>query len=270
MPELPEVEVMTEKLKCWAEGRTIQNACVLRGKYFFSGLHVISIFGQKINSISRAGKQIIFELDKGTIVCHNSMSGFWDTDKEPWTFDYVEGKRKSAKSDIRVMIPLDDGTNLFFHDARLFGRLEYYQGRPHEINSIMNLGPEAVETKNMLVGRPVFDDLDFVLRLLTSKSIKESLMQQDLIAGIGNIYASEALWRAQISPVRLGKDLNPNECVALLRAIQSVLGDALDRHLAYEGHLNVYRQKTCKRCLVGISRVKIANRSTYFCEGCQK
>lgn len=273
MPELPEVEKMTSKMSIWGINGRISKIEVLRGDYFSHGTSVCAV-GQRIKDCYRAGKYMIFPLDRGTIVCHNAMSGYWDTEVEPWTFDYVEGKREATQKDVRVKIHIDDGPGremptLQFHDSRLFGSLTYFDCFPQELPILRKLGPEAIPTKQMFPGRPVFHILDSAVLLSHKKPIKQLLLEQERIAGVGNIYAAEALWLARIHPARPGVSLNGAEHQKLTEAIQCVLTTAMVKDLRYDEYLNVYRRKNCVSCGKEIQKIDIAKRTTYFCVHCQ-
>lgn len=265
---------MARKVSVWGSSSTVSSVEVLRGDYLSHGESKLLV-GQKIRECYRAGKYMLFPLDKGTMVCHNAMSGYWDCEVDPWTFDYVEGKRSSTLTDVRVKIHLSDGKgrpipSLHFHDSRLFGSLRYFDCASDKVPVIINLGAEAIITKHMLPGRPVFNVLDSVVLLSDDKPIKELLMRQERIAGVGNIYAVEALWRARIHPNRSGRSLTSDDHYRLLESLREVMCTALVKGLDYSQYLHVYRKKTCSRCGEKIDKIHISQRSTYFCAGCQR
>ena len=215
MPELPEVDLMVSRLQKQV-GKRINEIQISRGKYLRETPRgpIPLVSGQWINEIHRRGKFIIFHLTHGTLVCHNAMSGFWDTEDEPWTFDYVEGKRQATPRDVRVQMHLgthytwsgvENRTNLRFHDARLFGSLRYYDTLDiSKIPSLKDLGPEAITTEHSYLGAMKWNILDLVTVVVSNeRPIKDILMNQKNVAGIGNIYATEALFRAGINPSRV-------------------------------------------------------------------
>lgn len=268
MPELPEVEKMAQRLHEWSVGQKITEYRVLRnpgGRYDPTGCK-----NSTIRNIFRRGKRLVFDLDNDiSCVCHNAMSGFWDASDDPWTFDYVEGKRESKTSDIRMELELESGRILRFHDSRLFGN---FATLPTILISNMSekVGAEAIATLRMLPGSPVFNVLDSAVLLSNKKPIKQLLLEQERIAGIGNIYASEALWRAGIHPSRPGVSLKASEHQSLTEAIQSVLNQAIAQDLKYDEYLQVYRRLQCCNCGEKIKKIDVAKRSTYFCIHCQK
>ena len=258
---------MTQKLHDWCAGQEVESVQILRnpgGRYEAEGS-----VGRTIDGVYRRGKRIVFVLsDKNNILCHNAMSGFWDTEDEPWTFDYVEGSRKSTESDVRAILTLKSGRRLRFHDSRLFGSIQTIE-HVDLLRKFNLLGPEAIETLRMFSGAPVFNVLDAAVFFTDKKPIKQLLMEQDRIAGIGNIYAAEALWRARVSPSRRGDSLTTDQIGWLSVAIGGTLRIALEQGLRYNSYLQVYRRKSCSTCSGPIEKEEIAGRSTYFCPKCQ-
>lgn len=283
---------MVSKLRKWIleDGFTYFSSttrCHDRYLRELTGGHVVTqakMIDAQVQQIYRRGKFIIFDMGgmnaKGPVmVCHNAMSGFWDVDYEPWTFDYVEGKRQSKDSDVRVEILAirqgRDGRSaescrFRFHDARKFGSLRYFESKDLMPKSFYLLGPEAIATPCMqptAVGTWNVLDLGIILDR-NKRSIKEILMDQNNVAGIGNIYANEALWDAGIDPRRPGKDLTRDEMWRLFKSCQLVLQDALPS-LDYS-LLCVYRREKCPNCGSGIIAEKIKGRGTYRCPRCQR
>ncbi len=278
MPELPEVEKMCQKVHDWTLAGTIKDFEVLRGGYLKLGtpaMRDLRVIGKTFCGVFRAGKYMVFVLEKGYIICHNAMSGYWDTSLEPWTFDYVEGKRQATQHDVRVKITVDSPKfgifSLQFHDARLFGSLAYHDVE-HESNLpfMKRMGRDALETPRLLVTNPQITVEEFLEGIKKPKPIKELIMRQDIIAGIGNIYSVEALWRAGIHPATPGDQIGNQDAEALLGSIWCVLNEALANDLDYSQYLYVYRQKNCYACKEKIQKIDIAKRSTYFCVHCQR
>lgn len=271
---------MAQRLDVWTKEQTIDRVEVARNpgdRYDVEGCINSTFRTAPEGGVFRRGKQLFFSLlnnygmhDPFYLICHNAMSGFWDTEDEPWTFDYVEGKRKSTESDVRVRIVLRSGRVLRFHDSRLFGRISIASGTRVGKIVFEDLGPEAIPTPRMFPGSPVFHILDSAVFLSAKKPIKQLLLEQGRIAGIGNIYAAEVLWLAAIHPERQGVSLKGAEHQSLTEAIQCVLTNALNRGLKYDEYLNVYRRETCPACDGPISKIEIAKRSTYLCVKCQR
>lgn len=229
-----------------------------------------------IEGITRKAKYIILHLNDGILLCHNKFTGYWSLDIKPWTFDYLEYDRKPGPKDIRatfnVMGP--DGTHglLEYHDARLLGELEFFKGTkdPTLIERLNHLGPDVVETPTLTPAfrNTLWDFCAFQHAMKTTgQPIKLALLDQRRQAGIGNIYACEALWRASINPFGKAKDcksLHP-----LYTAIKEVMSEALSHKVDYDKYIKVFRRDKCERCNTAITRSEQANRGTYWCQVCQ-
>jgi len=264
MPELPEVETFVRGLTP-AIGRTIVSADVPDARLAVSAEDLV---GARIAGIRRRGKYIGINLgDDRSLVIHLRMSG-------RLRLECRECETKYA----RMILRLDDGTSIYFIDPRRLGTVELVEG---ELK--LPFGVEPLE--------PAFTTA--VLSKLTSQSrapIKQLLLDQRKVAGIGNIYAAESLWRARIAPRRPANALSKAEVGRLHKAIVGVLGEAIAqlgttlgtsvsdyRPTATEGgsfqnHLAVYGREgePCERCGEGIERVIQAGRSTCFCPACQR
>lgn len=281
MPELPEVETMVAYLRERAIDGRIVDVRVKRnpgGRYLGDTSFTIPVLvSQTLHTVGRRGKYMIFHLSEGIMVCHNAMSGYWDIKGDEWCFDYVEGARTAKDSDVRVEIDVvcdKERKTIRFHDSRLFGSLKYYDVRSiQEIPALKDLGPEALNTVNVdLTIDPSMKEwniLDAVCMFNQKVEIKHALMDQHAVAGFGNIYASEALHWAGISPFRITKTLTTDEWQKLFENGQYVLQAALTRKLDYS-KLEVYRQKTCFPCQTPIIKKDLRGRSTYYCPNCQK
>lgn len=276
MPELPEVETFVQKLREWVPvGSVITNPISVfrfgKGKqrYLPDG-EKDKLFGSEIQSIERHGKMILFRMDDGLMLCHNAMSGFWDTSEDHWTFDYVEGKRVSTDKDVRVWMRIDLGgyfKTLRFHDTRKFGSLRFYENF-QTVPALEKLGPEAIQT-DCSIGPAITRSIFEAKMKVSTKSVKETLMDQSFVAGIGNIYSSEICHDACVDPRVLGFQLESKQLGWLFESMQATLELAIHCKLAYGDYLRVYREKSCNDCGKKISSVKLAGRSTYFCTHCQ-
>jgi len=264
MPELPEVETFVRGLAP-AVGRTIVSADVLDARLAVSAENLV---GARIAGIRRRGKYIEINLgDDRSLVIHLRMSGRLR----------IECRECEAKY-ARVILRLDDGQCVYFVDPRRLGTAELVEGELE-----LPLGVEPLE--------PAFTTA--VLSKLTSESrapIKQLLLDQRKVAGIGNIYAAEALWRAKLDPRRKANELSRAEIARLHKAIVGVLGEAIaqlgttlgssvsDYHPtatktgSFQNRLAVYGREgePCERCGEGIERVIQAGRSTCFCPACQR
>ena len=281
MPELPEVEAVAETLRPRVVGRKIRCLHVL---------HAIAVRpqnpakaaraaqGRRIDRVSRHGKYLILEMDRGIAVLHFKLDG-----QLVW-FESVKQmlRRANQKTEkdwvhVDVAFELDQGV-LGFADGRHFGRVYFYDSKD-EAPGLNALGIDAMSNE--------FTAKAFAEAASKSKRpIKEFLLDQTKFAGIGNIYGCESLWRARIDPKRAAKSLKETEARRLHKAIVSVLRGALECCLhpapdfqdpewwfqGLEAILRVYGRegKACRRDGHAILRIEQAGRSTYYCAHCQR
>lgn len=277
MPELPEVETIKKDLRNIIRGKRIKKVEVKLAKAIknTSGKRFIQkLKGDTFKSLSRKGKYLIFSLKSGkSIVIHLGMTG-----------RLIHSKTNEELSDYdkkfsRIIFSLGKGI-LHFVDMRGFGGIYLIpKERLERFSRLTNLGPEPL-SRNFTP--QAFKDL-----LKRHKArIKPLLLNQQFLAGLGNIYSLESLYRARISPLRRANTLTEKETKRLHNAIQKVLigaiashgtsinayVDAKGRKGSYQFKLKVYRRegKRCLRCGGRIKRIKQNNRSTYFCPSCQK
>jgi formamidopyrimidine-DNA glycosylase len=263
-PELPEVETFVRGLAP-AVGRTITSAEVLDGRLAAPAADLV---GARIAAIRRRGKYIGIDLGDGrSLVIHLRMSGRLRLECRECETKYT-----------RMILRLDDGQHIYFVDPRRLGTADVY-GEGFELP--LGLEPlDAGFTVAALAG----------LASQSRTPIKQLLLNQRKMAGIGNIYAAESLWRARIDPRRPSNELSTAEIGRVHKAIVGVLGEAVAqlgttlgtsvsdyRPTATEGgsfqnHLAVYGREgePCERCGEGIQRTIQAGRSTCFCPACQR
>jgi formamidopyrimidine-DNA glycosylase len=270
MPELPEVEYIARQLRTELVGRTIVGARVewprtvapLDPEDFRA-----RAVGERVTGIGRRGKHLLIALGSGdTLLVHRRMSG-----------NLVFARPGEAVAYTRACFDLDDGRRLIFSDPRKFGRIGVTG--PEELRvALAALGPEPLDD--------TFTAEELAARLAgQGRAIKAVLLDQRRVAGLGNIYADEALFRAGIHPTRPAAGLTTAEIAALRAAIQTVLltgiehgGTTFGRHRdvfdeagTNVDHLLVYRRtgQPCVRCGTPIQRLVVAQRGTHFCPRCQ-
>lgn len=284
MPELPEVEVLVRHLRPLLRGKKIRAVQIRRERVIrpTSAKQLEhALRGAIFTDVSRRGKFLLFQL-RGTakaksalLVGHLGMTG------------RMFLARKSEPLPKHAAVVLDLGREQFiYEDQRYFGRLSL------DASSIARMGPEPLGKK--------FTSKAFAAALADSKrAIKVRLLDQDLVAGVGNIYASEALYRARIKPHLDAGKLKPPQIRALWRAIRQVLteairfgstiplhhgssaqrkdglfyyGRAADAPDYYEERLRVYDRagQPCRRCKTSIKRIVQAARSSFYCPSCQR
>lgn len=272
MPELPEVEMITDIIASRSVGSMITGVEIVRqnGKYLRDSAW--SPLGWMIERVYRRGKMVIFYLlnphEKGPLsprqmVCHNAMSGYWDYADQAWTFDYVEGKRVSGDGDVRVRFQLSDGIVLRFHDTRLFGSIKVLK----EGETLKKIGPEPIWTFHS-AGSLLLSFSHFREGLLRSlRPVKSLLMEQSFIAGVGNIYASEACHLAGVDPAWPACSVPQDLVFYLFESLKLVLQLQIPK-VNYD-HLKVYRRTRCEGCGGKIHRELLEERATFSCPNCQ-
>lgn len=270
MPELPEVEYVARQLRADLVGHTIMRAHVLwaRSIQEMDAAEFESrVAGRQVAGIGRRGKYLLISLAGGeALIVHRRMSG-----------NLILGHPTDEVLYARVTFDLDDGRRLVYSDPRKFGRLALMSESALE-SYFAALGPEPLDvafTPDVLAVRLAGSD----------RALKALLLDQSVVAGLGNIYADEALFRAALHPMRTAGSLNRREVTALHAGIQGALltgiahgGTTFGRHRdAYNEagtnleHVEVYRRTglPCVRCGAPIERIVVAQRGTHFCPQCQ-
>jgi len=275
MPELPEVETVVNDLKAHnVEGQRITAVRIFWPRSVHSLPHRsinATLIGRTIKKVWRRGKYIVFDLEPDTrFLIHLRMSG------------RIRGSLPSPRRDRHehVCITLKNDTEIRLHDTRKFARV--YIGEKAK-------GPLEKLGREPLAGTFEAADLLAIVRS-RSRAIKPLLLDQSLIAGLGNIYTDEALWRAKVHPAKKSTALSTREAAALCRAIKAVLrkgikycgtslgdGDnnffSLGERRGRNGdRLTVYQRngQPCLRCGHMIARIIVAQRGTHFCPQCQR
>ncbi len=282
MPELPEVQTVVSQLHEKITGKVIvsvwsdwQKKILTPFQEFAKGLQ-----GTQVIGVRRLGKHIIIDLDTNvSIVAHLKMTGHFLVKDE--TNRAAEVFQERINGYIHHRITFTDGTTLEFSDMRKFGWLKLMKTEHVETHkSIAELGIDALARE---LTPSVFREL---LMKRQHRSVGEVLLEQNLIAGIGNIYRSEALFLSGILPTRKIETLTAEEWQRLLPALKRVLrhavrlrgtsdGDFRDtdgREGRFKRTLFVYGRtgKACKKCGTIVERKKIGSRSIFFCLGCQE
>ena len=272
MPELPEVETVARALHTSLVGRTIVDVEVLWARSV-AGLEPDTfarrLAGRTITDVGRRGKWATIGLSDGwTLLVHLRMTGRLLLGRE----ECADGRH------VRARFVLDDGRSLCFSDMRKFGRLWLVDDAAAALG---NLGPEP------LTDEFTAERLGEMLAL-RRRRIKPLLLDQRFLAGLGNIYTDEALWRSGIHPLRRAESLSPGEVRRLHCAIQAVLREAIagrgttldDRGYvgadgqagSFAGRLAVYGRagQPCPRCGEPIERIRVSQRGTHLCSCCQR
>ncbi|HTV90059.1 MAG TPA: bifunctional DNA-formamidopyrimidine glycosylase/DNA-(apurinic or apyrimidinic site) lyase [Stellaceae bacterium] len=275
MPELPEVETVRRGLALRLSGRRIVRAELRRAdlrRPFPPGL-AARLQGARIGELGRRGKYILIELDEdGLLLLHLGMSGRVT----------AGGNNAPDEKHDHVVLTLDDGTVVRFNDPRRFGSLDYLARGGESAHPLLaGMGPEPLG--------PAFDGA-YLETALGGKMtpIKSALLDQKIVAGLGNIYVCEALYRARLSPRRLAATVFGVRAVRLATAIREVLQEAIDAggsslrdYVQANGELGYFQHRwavygkegekcpacTCKE---GIRRITQSGRSTFYCAKWQR
>jgi len=270
MPELLEVETVRRGLALKMSGRRIARAELRRPdlRRPFPPMLVERLDGARIGELGRRGKYILIELDAdGLLLLHLGMSG---------RVMAGGGELPEEKHD-HVVLTLDDGTVVRFNDPRRFGTLDYLRRSEIDAHPLLaGLGPEPLG--------PDFDGR-YLAKALAGKMtpIKSALLDQRIVAGLGNIYVCEALYRAGISPRRLAGTVNGARAERLAAAVRDVLGEAIEAggsslgdYVQTNGELGYFQHRwavygregePCPgcSCAEGVRRIVQSGRSTFFC-----
>ena len=269
MPELPEVETIRCGLADRIIGRTITTAhwtgVSLRKP---SPLPLFHLAGRTVTGLRRHAKVMFWDLDQGVLVSHLGMTGKWTFHED---VDPVEPHT-------HLRLGFDDGTDLRYRDPRRFGWLALHASDDPPQDAA-HYGLDALDEAFTA------DHLDGLLRR-SGAPLKAFLLDQTKVAGLGNIYACEALWRAGLSPRRLAKNTPSGKVGLLHRAMVEVLQeslaaggtsfndyvDSIGRKGSFLFDVAVFQRpgQPCLRCGVEVRRIVQSGRSTFFCPGCQR
>jgi len=269
MPELPEVETIARHLRGKLAGEVITAVSIKwAGSIAVPSASEFSqrLKGCRIQTVSRRGKFLIFRLShlqaprRRFLLVHLRMSGRLE----------VTAKNFAPTKHDHVVFEFRSGRKLRFHDTRKFGRM-FLPSKAQALTGKLGVEPmdrrfTSAKLKELLGRR--------------RSAIKSLLLDQSLIAGIGNIYADESLWQARIHPLRRACDIKAGEMAALHRAIRTVLGRAIRAQGTDAGDGVVYwgryqprvygrENEKCRRCKNTIQRIVVGQRGTHFCPACQ-
>jgi formamidopyrimidine-DNA glycosylase len=288
MPELPEVETVRRGLAPAMEGATINKVEVRqrRLRWPIAKDFEKRITGTTVAGLGRRAKYLLADLSSGDVLLmHLGMSGSFRVGSEAQIAKYHHEKTKSAKHD-HVVFHMSNGQAVTFNDPRRFGSIKLVPRAKLEQEPLLRwLGPEPLGNE--------FDAAMLAKACAGKKtSLKAALNDQRVVAGLGNIYVCEALYRARLSPKRIASSIAdrkgaPNaRAVALVEAIKAVLNDAIKAggsslrdHRRADGSLGDFQHKfsvydregqPCPSCKGKIKRIVQTGRSTFYCPNCQK
>lgn len=283
MPELPEVETVRRGLIPVMQGRRIRLAEVRRPdlRWPFPDRMAERLTQAKVVSLGRRSKYILLHLDtQETLIVHLGMSGRMQIDQR-LAGQFHDNPRLPEKHD-HVIFEMESGTRIAFNDARRFGAMDLCATESIEQHRLIeHLGPEPFGNE--------FDETYLANRLGTRKStIKTVLLDQKILAGLGNIYVCEVLFRVGICPLTPAQNLSPDKVARLVPAIRDVLREAIDAggsslrdHRQTNGDLGYFQHsfavydregQPCQKegCTTRITRITQSGRSSFYCPNCQR
>lgn len=275
MPELPEVETVMRGLEPVMVGTRISRADIRRDglRWFFPTDMQTRLEGKQVMRLRRRAKYILGDLDSDeSFIIHLGMSG---------RILISAGDEPLEKHD-HVVLDMQNGSRIAFNDARRFGAMDVCATADLNMHKMLKgLGPEPLGNEfhpEML--RERFEN--------RKMPIKAALLDQKIVAGLGNIYVCEALWRAKVSPTRAAKNLTQAELEVLVPTIRDVLSEAIDSggsslkdHRQTNGELGYFQHnfavydrenQACRTegCTANIERIVQSGRSTFYCNNCQR
>lgn len=274
MPELPEVESVRSRLAPVLEGRRLERVEIADARLtrpLDPARVARELEGERVSAVERRGKYLIvrFESDRALLI-HLRMTG---------SLRYAPAGTLPDDPHRRAVVRLDDGSDVAYRDVRRFGTWLLLE--PAEVDTYLDerVGPEPLS--------PHFRAKDLAARLENRRAaVKAALLDQRTVAGLGNIYVDEALWRAGIYPLREARSVSPEEIRTLRREIRRTLERGIARQGAtlrdyalpdgaagtMQDEFNVYGREgePCPRCGTLIEKIRIAGRGTWYCPHCQR
>ncbi len=291
MPELPEVEVTRRRIEPLLVGRTIQRVHTTKPSYFFltpPALLKKKLVGRRAIALERWGKYLLAPLDDGSrLLLHLGMTGqlFSSSASSPRLFSV---KTKSAlapelqarfQPDAHTHLRLsftDGGADILFRDVRKFGKCRHLRPGQNDAR-LEKLGPDTLTARGELL---------FEAARRRTIPIKSLLLDQSVLAGVGNIYADEALYLAGVRPTRRANRVNRDECARILAGLKQVMlrsietgGSSISDYVqpdgsdgGYQDERHVYARtgEECARCSSAIRRIVLGQRSAHYCASCQR
>ena len=271
MPELPEVESTRRGIERALQGHRITTLRIYDRRLRWPIAEHIpeALAGQRLLAVGRRAKYLLLSLERGSLILHLGMSG---------SLRVVPSDTPRIKHD-QFDLLLDSQLSLRFNDPRRFGSLHYTLEDPEQHPLLRFLAPEPFTEAF---------SADYLWRITRPRraAIKQVLMNGRLVSGVGNIYASEALFRARINPRRGSRRLALKDCARLVRSVRATLagairagGTTLRNYVGTEGNPGAFRQrlyvyerdgKPCRVCSTPIRQISQGQRSTYFCPQCQR
>ena len=288
MPELPEVEVVKRSLEKKIQNLVIKKVKINDGnlRYIVNKKKICKLSGKKIQKIKRRSKFLIFKFNnKSIMLVHLGMTGkfiFVNKNKKFKTSFYYDLDQNKDKKHDRIIFFLQDKKKLIYNDVRKFGFFKFLEKDKYESNThLINLGPEPLK-KNF--------NLNYLKNYVykRNRSIKNILMDQKCVSGLGNIYVNEILFFSGVKPSRKVKSLKDFELKNIVKNTKKILRNSIKlggssikdfssddgKRGKFQQYFSVYGRegKNCSNvdCNKVVFRTVISNRATFFCKKCQK
>ena len=289
MPELPEVEVVKKSLINKMENLIVKAIKIKDGRlrYKINRQKIKNIVGLRFKKISRRSKYLLFFFNKNIVMLvHFGMTGkffFINNKKTKYktSFYYDLNENKDKKYD-RLIFDLSNNQKLIYNDVRKFGFIKIFKRENlNKISHIKDLGPEPLSIK--------FNFSYFKKNILNrDRTIKDILMDQKFVSGLGNIYVNEILFYSGISPIKKVNNLSNIEIKKIVRFTKKVISKAIilggssiknfssssGKRGSFQQYFNVYGKKgekcSNKKCKNNIIKIILANRASFYCAKCQK
>lgn len=276
MPELPEVETIRRQLAGEVVGAVVVGIEVRRASCYIGE---VPKKPERVERVERAGKYLFIYFASGRgFVIHLKMTGRLVLRNDELRITKNDGLDYETAKHTRVVIQLQDGRKLYYWDSRTFGYVSYVERVADEHNKTKNkLGPDPWE---------ISENDFFTLCQKYGRPIKNLILDQKLLAGVGNIYANDGLWEAGIDPRRAANSLKSKEATKLLKSLRHVMErglvtggasdnsyvDALGQRGSYQDEFRAYRRtgEPCLKCGQKLRRVVVGGRGTWLCVVCQK
>lgn len=271
MPELPEVEITRRGIEPHIVDKTVSAVVtrVSKLRWPFPSRLAAKLCGHKIHSVTRRGKYLLLTSKNGTLIIHLGMSG---------SLRVLDISVPAQKHDHFDLVFTDKLLRL--HDPRKFGAVLWVKGDPYRHSLLATLGPEPLNDKQLT------PEYLYTMACNRRVSVKEFIMNTKIVVGVGNIYASEALFISGIHPRRAAGNISLQRYELLVAAIRSVLTDALARggttlrdFTREDGRPGYFRQqlkvygrtnKPCVKCKQTLRSIKIGQRTSTYCPRCQR
>ena len=272
MPEIAEVETVRNTLKKRILNKKIKDVKILYEKMIESPIDEFKkiLIGNSIKDIDRIGKWLLFDLGDYYLLSHLRMEGKY----------FIKNHDEEISKHEHVIITFQDNIDLRYHDTRKFGRMNLVKKRDiDKVEAITKQGIEPISNK--LTKEYLYEKIS--TKRLPMKTI---LLDQTIIAGLGNIYVDEVLFASGINPLKLGKDITIEECERIKDTAKEIILKAIEHggttirsytsSLGVTGHFQDYlcvhkkEGQECPKCHTIIKRIKVGGRSTYYCPNCQK